>query len=457
MSADNGVVTVDILGPAHGGSSVARVDGQVVFVRGALPGEKGVPVRIDATTTSRRYLTGEVADVHAIGQPSGHRVAPACPAAAAGAGCCDLDVTDATGSLEFKTRVVREQFVRIGRIDLDATPLSSFSALSPEPFTGYRTRVRLGVDEAGRAGLRRRNSNGIVVLDDGHGCAQWAPALADGLAAHLSDCVLTPGAEVCVAIGDDGSRSVVEVPAERRQKRHKKQKNQKQRAHRVRRRVLSGTGQVTRTVAGVTWQVPVESFWQAHVSVAELYADWVTAAATRAVAGDGAVAWDLYGGAGVFAAALTSAAPNLEVECVDIASASTAAGRDALAGRRVRFVEADVADTVGSLAGAGGDQGSPSVVVIDPPRTGAGDRVIDDISSRSPGVVLHVGCDPATAARDAAAFVRNGYRPDSVTVVDAFGLTHHVEVLVRYVRDTGKDMGKGTEKGTEKDTKTTVR
>ncbi|MDN5721228.1 MAG: class I SAM-dependent RNA methyltransferase, partial [Corynebacterium sp.] len=73
----------------------------------------------------------------------------------------------------------------------------------------------------------------------------------------------------------------------------------------------------------------------------------------------------------------------------------------------------------------------------DPPRTGAGREVVEAIAAREPAVVLHIGCDPATAARDAASFLAHGYEPEAVEVVDAFGLTHHVEVLVRYVRTPG--------------------
>ncbi|MEJ6548329.1 TRAM domain-containing protein [Corynebacterium sp. USCH3] len=432
------VETVDILGPAHGGTSVARLDGQVVFVRGALPGEKGVPVRLDAAPEGQRFLTAAVGDVSAIGEASVHRVEARCPAAAAGAGCCDLDFVDPEGSLAYKTRVVVEQFRRIGHLDLDSLlGDGGVETRSPEPFAGYRTRARLGVDADGRAGLRERGGTAIIPLQGLPGpCAQWDPALADGLVDDLAGWSLTPGAEVCVAVGDDGVRSVVEVPAQPRQRRrrHRTAPRSRARDHSpAGRRVLGGSGEVVRTVAGVSWRVPAESFWQAHRGAADLYSAWVTGNSPS----DGGTAWDLYGGAGVFAAALTQADPGISVDCVDIASPATAAGEAALRGRDVRFVTGDVAGSVRSLRGAAPGSTPPSVVVLDPPRTGAGQKVVDAVADRAPASVLHVGCDPATAARDAAAFVRHGYTPDSVTVVDAFGLTHHVEVLVRYVRRPG--------------------
>ncbi|OLT54514.1 hypothetical protein BJF89_16600 [Corynebacterium sp. CNJ-954] len=427
------VTTVDILGPAHGGAGVARVDGQVVFVRGALPGEKGVPVHIDEGKSGKRFLTATVTDAQAIGEASPHRVPALCPAAAAGAGCCDLDFVDQVGSLTVKRQVVVEQFQRIGGIDLNAlSDGHTAECVSADPFTGYRTRARLGVDPDGRAGLRRRSSAGVIPLDSPVvQCAQWAPALAEGLSTELAAHSLTPGAEVCVALGDDGTRSIVEVPPVPRPRRRGQRGRARGRRHgAVQRRVLSGTGDVVRTVGECSWRVPVEAFWQAHRAAAGMYSGWVTAHTPV----DSELAWDLYGGAGVFAAALGDAAPGIAVDCVDIASPATAAGRDTLADRNVRFVTGDVAGCVDTLRGAAPGATPPSVVVLDPPRTGAGRKVIDAVAAREPSTVLHIGCDPATAARDAASFAEHGYRPDSVSVVDAFGLTHHVEVLVRYVR-----------------------
>lgn len=461
-------VVLDMLGPAHGGATVARLggsDGRVVFVRGALPGETGVPVELDTDpeTSRKRFLTGQVTDSADIVGPSPHRRAPVCRAAALGAGCCDLDFIDASGSLELKTRVVVEQFSRIGGIDLSQSTESTentdsgprVDVVAPEPFTGYRTRVRLGVDQQGRAGLRVRAGRDIVALEDLEDlddavCAQWSPELSEGLVDVLADADLTPGAEVCVAVGADGGRGIVEVPATRQQNRRRGPQGKRHRKgrgkgpQRIPRRVIasddaSHRGTVERTVTAVgssdspgpvSWQLPVESFWQAHTAAPGLYSDWVRDKVT-ATSGE---AWDLYGGAGVFAAALTGTAPDgvargLHVTSVDLASAATRAGQDVLEHRDVSFVTGDVATVVPELATQ-----DPAVVVLDPPRTGAGAAVIESVMARRPDQVLHIGCDPATAARDSAAFIAGGYRIDSVTVVDAFGLTHHVEVLVEFSR-----------------------
>jgi tRNA/tmRNA/rRNA uracil-C5-methylase (TrmA/RlmC/RlmD family) len=149
------VTTVDILGPAHGGSSVARVDGQVVFVRGALPGETGVPVRFDGPASGKRFRTASVTDAAAIAGASPHRVAPLCPAAAAGAGCCDLDHVDREGSLAYKTQVVVEQFRRIGHVDLERPARRCGSG------HGVPGAVR-GIPHTGASRGRRRRAHGAA-------------------------------------------------------------------------------------------------------------------------------------------------------------------------------------------------------------------------------------------------------------------------------------------------------
>lgn len=437
-------VTVDLAGPAHGGSVLGRLGedagdraGQVVFVRGALPGETGARVLLDPGTGKKRYLTGRVEGPDAVAGPSPHRTGPACPAAAAGAGCCDLDYVDQEGSAAWKHDVVVDQFTRIGHVDLTAVPVTTRSL---RPFTGYRTRVRLGVDSEGRAGLRISGSHSTVPVERAV-CAQWAPGLADGLAEELGGLTLTPGAEVCVAVGDDGRRSAVELTkpaAKRRTTRGRRDRRPSAPHRRIVRRVLTGPGTVTHTVNAVTWTVPVEAFWQAHLQAPAFYSDWITATLSAAAPDvpEQATAWDLYGGAGVFAAALTEALLGAQVACVDVASSATTAGRDALEGRPVSFIAGDVAASFGKLDTlTGTEPRKPFAVVLDPPRTGAGRKILTEVTTRAPEHILHIGCDPATAARDAADLCAAGYRPESVVVADAFGLTHHVEVLVHYVRD----------------------
>lgn len=497
MASNDDTAVVDLGNPAHGGSVIARIDGQVVFVRGGVPGEKRVTIACDdaPVAASKKFRTAKVVSVE---RPSRHRVPGQCPAAAAGAGCCDLDFIDAEGSLEYKKMVVLDQLRRIGKLELGEDQLEGIRL---DPHTHWRTRTRLGTEVTetsganGRdvqdvtVGLRKPKSRELVSVDDA-ACAQWTEELTDGVRRALPEMIgaaqRSAGAsgktnsEIAVAVGDDGECGfeVVETTTTRRAKRGRGrgQRNRDRRARTVtsttttirplgdlpttvtrtlrlprQGTALPGASENHNSGTTVTWRLPAHTFWQGHRAAAEAYARWVDAVIPPSTS-DAATGWDLYGGSGVFSAVL--AGKVAEVACVDVASAATQVGESALreAGiKSVRFVDADVARALPTLAedvaGAPGESGESAnveatdphgrelhAVVLDPPRTGAGVDVVRAIAQCSPRHVVHIGCDPATAARDLAAWVQQGYRIERIAAVDAFGLTHHVEVLAYLVR-----------------------
>ncbi|WP_296110623.1 RsmD family RNA methyltransferase [uncultured Corynebacterium sp.] len=443
----NEEVVIDLAGPANGGTVIGRLDGQIVFVRGGLPGEKDVTVALDPARNSKSKKGFRNGEAVAIGQPSLHRVAPVCPAARAGAGCCDLDFVDAAGALDYKKQVVLDQLARVGKIDAEALQTVTINAESLQPFAGSRTRVRLAVDGEGNVGQRARGSHQVVPVE--HPCAQWSEALREGLAEEIEQLreagSLVPNSEIAVAVADDGTRKMVQVQG----------KSSDVRVEAFGSSDGASTGSagelptVSRTVHfglgldrefDVQWESQVQDFWQAHHAAPEFYSAWIARHIPPVAQGEksqGAnpkqsIAWDLYGGAGVFSAALSRKADR--VVCVDVAGSASVAGAQALATAgidNVEFVGGDVAGQVPQLARGG----SLHAVVLDPPRTGAGTQTVADIAKARPRHVVHVGCDPATAARDLAAWVDNGYAIKELCVVDAFGLNHHVELLAYLVPD----------------------
>ncbi|WP_293819716.1 class I SAM-dependent RNA methyltransferase [uncultured Corynebacterium sp.] len=446
----NEEVVIDLAGPANGGTVIGRLDGQIVFVRGGLPGEKDVTVALDPARNSKAKKGFRNGEVVAIGQPNVHRVAPVCPAAQAGAGCCDLDFVDAAGSLDYKKQVVLDQLARVGKIDAETLQKITADALdteSLEPFVGSRTRVRLAVDGEGNVGQRARGSHQVVPVDKP--CAQWSKSLQEGLAEDIEQLraagKLIPNTEIAVAVADDGTRKMVQLQG----------KPSALRVEAFDSNCADSTGNagelpiVSRTVhfgAGldrefdVQWESQVQDFWQAHRAAPEFYSSWIARHIPPTTQGEkphGAnpkqsVAWDLYGGAGVFSAALSRKVDR--VVCVDVAGSASEAGAKALGAAgidNVEFVGGDVAGQVPQLPRGG----SLHAVVLDPPRTGAGTQAVVDIAKARPRHVVHVGCDPATAARDLSAWIANGYAIKNLCVVDAFGLNHHVELLAYLVPD----------------------
>ncbi|MDO5670881.1 MAG: TRAM domain-containing protein [Corynebacterium sp.] len=378
---------------AHGGEGIAELDGRVVFVRGAYPGDV---VAVELTQEKKRFARAQVTQVIKAGPL---RVEQACPAAAAGAGCCDFGDLDPAAETQLKADILLNQLARLGRVDNPPRP-----ELHPlEPVRGWRSRVRLGVDKQGRAGFRALGGHEIIPI----ACTQVVPELIDG----LLDRTYTPGSEVVAVLDSAGQRHVVETRKAPRARRVEKVE-----------KVLEGSGTVTEHADGHTFQFPATGFWQAHIKAADAYTGLVRAWLADLPAGEG-VGWDLYGGVGLFVPALIDAlGDNAVIHSVDYST--SARSQDF---KRVEWHNTAVEKAIGGLP-------APRVVVLDPPRTGAGDAVVAGVAKQNPERVIHVGCDPATFSRDVAAWGDAGYRITRLAVLNAFPGTHHFEVMAELSR-----------------------
>jgi tRNA/tmRNA/rRNA uracil-C5-methylase (TrmA/RlmC/RlmD family) len=192
--------------------------------------------------------------------------------------------------------------------------------------------------------------------------------------------------------------------------------------------VLAGPRRVTERALGRDWSVPASAFWQVHPAAA----DTLAGAVVRLLAPrPGETAWDLYGGVGLFAAALT---PGLDgtgrITLVEgdreAAGAAVDNLRDLTTVRVLRSdVERALADRRWRRVG---------LVVLDPPRAGAGRRVVEAVVAREPRAVAYVACDPAALARDLRTFAELGWRVAAIEAYDLFPHTHHVECVALITR-----------------------
>ncbi|MEH0146259.1 TRAM domain-containing protein [Corynebacterium sp. Q4381] len=379
---------------AHGGEGIGQLeDGRVVFIPGAIPGDT---VEANITKSKKRWARAELTEVV---EASEDRVVPACPAAAAGAGCCDYSHINPAAQPELKRDVLRGQLASIAGVR-DDDLAGGIALRTLQPTLGWRTRVRLGVDESGRAGVRRARSGDVIASQR---CTQPVPGLMD------LDQRFTPGSEVVAVIDAAGARHVVETARVQRGRRVEAIEN-----------VVEGTGEVTERIGGVEFRFPATAFWQAHVRAPEVYSEIIRSWG----AGDYAnpVAWDLYGGVGAFVPAIAEATGGAHIMSVDYSPAATAAQQRGLAAFDVEMVAGKVEASVGKLK-------PPGLVVLDPPRAGAGEPVVAAVAAARPERVIHIGCDPATFARDLAAWRASGYGVGSIVLVDAFPNTHHFESI----------------------------
>lgn len=406
--------------PGHGGFCVARHDGRVVFVRHGLPGEL-----VRARVTEDRGGSFCRADAVDIVEPSEDRVESVCPISGpGGAGCCDYSHAGLSAQREMKAAVVAEQLHRLAGVDrtVDVEELPGTGS-----GTGWRTRVRLAVDADGRAGFHGYRSARVV---PDLACPQAVPGAYDSLAVRRWQ----PGGELQVTVDADGVRHVVEIePAQvsrtgRRSPGRRGATARRAATSRPRREhPVIGSGRVVERVGNREWTLSATGFWQAHHGAAQRYSE-VVADWSGLVPGQ--VGWDLYGGVGVFAAALADRVGERgAVESVESARGAVDDGRAALADLpQVHLQAARVEAAIAAL------RPSVDAVVLDPPRSGAGRPVVEAVAAAGPRTVVHIGCDPAAFGRDVGLFLEQGYRLDEVRAFDAFPLTHHVECIARLVR-----------------------
>jgi tRNA/tmRNA/rRNA uracil-C5-methylase (TrmA/RlmC/RlmD family) len=384
-------LTLTVGAPANGGSCVARHDGRVVFVRYALPGEL---VRVRVTADRGSYWHAETIEVI---EPSADRIASLCPIAGVdGAGCCDLAFVEPAAGRALKAEVVSNQLARLGNYQW-SDAVAPVSTAGP---TGWRTRIRLDVGADGRAGFHRYHSDELVVDLN---CGQLPAGMIDG----LTDVAWPPGAHLHVVIDDDGQRHVA------RTVRHGRRNSTD---------LVEGSYEGVQRAGRHSWQVPVTAFWQAHRDAARTYSDLV---GDWARPDPGMTAWDLYGGAGVFAAVLGDAVGESgQVVSVDSSRAATRSARATLADLPQVKV---VTDSVRRALTA--QRGGADVAVLDPPRGGAGREVIDLLAAAEVPKIVHIGCEAAAFARDIGLYQRHGYAVDKISVFDSFPLTHHIECV----------------------------
>ena len=187
---------------------------------------------------------------------------------------------------------------------------------------------------------------------------------------------------------------------------------------------VAGPGRVQERGVGRDWLLPAHAFWQVHPAAADTL---VGAVLEQLAPRPGERAWDLYGGAGLFAAALAARVGDTgRVTLVESAEQGVTAARENLADLpHVEIVAARVETALARRR----ITGPVDVVVLDPPRSGAGAPVVRHVVAAGPRAVAYVACDPAAFARDVHTFTGLGWRLAALRGLDLFPMTQHVELV----------------------------
>ncbi len=410
------VENVTCTGVAHGGEAVGRLaDGRAVFVPYAIPGER---VRVRVTEVRPRFARAELVEVL---EPSPDRVEPPCPHFGPGrCGGCAWQHIRPAAQAELKARLVREQLAHVG--GLDAVPvrptLRPEAPGQPEGF-GYRERATLTAGADGRLGFLRAASHEVHPVDRCPLLALPLQELPGQLGRHPA------GSRVRLRHGVRDERLAVLEAAKAKRSGAPLVEGLAWASVQANGKVRDGEGPpfVTERVAGAEFHVSAASFFQVHRKGADLLVDLVAEALAP---GPTDLLVDLYAGVGLFAATVGRRAGRvLAVE------SWKPAARDAernLSGHPHARVVAD--DAIRGLKGLH----AADLVVLDPPRAGAGAAAARRIARLSPRAVALVSCDPAALARDVRAFVDEGYHPAWAQPVDLFPQTAHVEAVTALTR-----------------------
>ncbi|MGH9124730.1 MAG: class I SAM-dependent RNA methyltransferase [Acidimicrobiales bacterium] len=409
-------MTTEVLIPTAmvaGGAALAHDEaGRVVFVDGALPGET---VAVQLTEARADYARGHAIEVL---EASPDRVEPPCPAVARGCGGCTWQHIAREAQARLKAGIVVDALHRIGH--LWGPPEPTVVALS-EP--ALRTTARLSVSPAGRAGYRPRRRTGAVETDS---CLAAHPLLEELIVSSRF-----PGAEeVLLRVGvASGQRRARPRPNLGREK-----------AQLPSDVVLPSDGEpapVTEVVAGRSFQISLDSFFQPGPVAAEALVNAVAAAleapgeAASALASGRHELIDAYAGVGLFASVF-GARLGIPVTAIESDLSAVADARINLAGMDAKIARVDV----GRWRRRRGDA-AVGAVIADPPRPGLGrPGVTALVATRTPRLVL-VSCDPASLGRDTALLRQAGYNLASVALVDSFPHTFHVETVSRFDRADG--------------------
>ena len=389
-------LTVDIEKIAHGGHFIARHESEngkkaVIFVRHAIPGEKA---EIEITSTSTNFIRADVVKV--ISSSPDRVEAPCTYAHRDGCGGCDFQHISIARQRVLKSEVIKEQFERIAKMDVSVEVEEVGEPLH------WRTRVTATTDSNGALGFYSSRSHQVIPVKE---CLITLPEI--GIAA-MSTQKLSPDVRIEIAYSSEGERMVAEAP---------KSGDGKFRQN-------TGPAVLHERVGEELLQVSQRSFWQGHKRAPEVLTDVVR---DFAQIQEGENVLDLYGGVGLFTSAcLKDVGTSGSIHLVEGSKDATADAKNNFASHsNVEVSTGDVAKIINRINRA-------DVVILDPPREGAGKEVVQEIARISPRSIVYVACDPAALARDTAYLHENGFNLKKIRAFDLFPMTHHIESIALF-------------------------
>lgn len=445
MLKKNEIYPVTITGYTAEGLGVARIDGQVVFVHGALEGEEA-EIKILKVGKSEAY-----AKIEKLTLPSPHRMESDCPYYKFCGGCA-LRHMDYREECRMKSRRVHDALARIGGTDPGEVPI-----LGAENTENYRNKAIFPVgtiDNIANAGFYRARSHDLIPVDTCRIQSKQADLARTAVVAWMRKYQVPVYDEtahkglvrhIYVRNAFGTGQLMVCLVVNGKKLPHERELVQMLReaipslttvvlCENTRKgnailgtefRPLFGSGTIDDTLCGLVFRLSPRSFYQVNREQAQRLYDL---AISRAGLTKEDTVLDLYCGTGTITLCMAKAcgkAIGVEIVEAAIEDAKENARRNHI--ENAEFFCGDAGLAAKKLAE---DGIRPDVVVVDPPRKGLSPDVIEAVDTMSPRRIVYVSCDPATLARDVKRFAEVGYTLKSADAADLFPRCHHVESVV---------------------------
>ena len=418
----------------YGGDGLGRVDGQTVFVPFAAPGDQ---LRVRITKLERNFARGEIVEIIV---PSHLRRAAPCQYFGV-CGGCQLQHLQYAAQLKVKAGFIRESLRRMGGIDWK----EEIEVLAADEF-GYRSRAEIKIHQGEREAHRETGLTRLTGSGKNHLVHPVHPVKKNSVSSvpsvvqigffkanshdlcEVTECpILLPAANVelrelhkppnllpsratrvYLTVGDD---QTLATPATGENARDPE---------------IDAKGTVQQTIAGIHYSFGVRTFFQSNRLLVEQLV------ATAIESAQGKIAFDLYAGAGLFSLQLSKSFA--QVYAVEGSKISSKHGLKNAQANRIHNVNYEAMSVEAWLKWQAPKLPRPDFVLLDPPRAGAGEAVVQRLLALNPKRIHYVSCDPTTLARDLKFLTKTKYKIDSITALDMFPQTYHVETVAKLTR-----------------------
>ena len=382
------VLTLNIEKVAHGGFCVARHEGIVIFVRHALPNEK-VEAQLISLAPGKKSWFAQTLKV--INASKFRRNSPCLYFKSDGCGGCDWMHTSASYQRQLKLEVLIELLERLGKIT-HAREICRMNDVDPEE-KNWRTKIRVIANDKGELGFRKYRSSEIQVIDK---CLIAAEEINKSLKEvgkkiSGSEIELIKNNEEVIVLGKDS-------------------KNIK----------------INRTVNDDNYEASGSGFWQIHPKSLDILSELIEKDIKKMSVES---FLDLYSGVGVFSSVILKIFPNASGFVIESdKEAAESAKKNLSQFKKVKILKQKVENWIFTT------REKFDLIVLDPPRSGAGVKVMQSICKKAKQKIIYIACDPASLARDTAVAKENGWVLEKVEVYDLFPMTHHFESVAVFTR-----------------------